>query len=215
MKKVIVVFGGSFNPPTNSHFSLAEQIHCTFDEVEQVIFMPVSDAYPKKDLLAAKYRVEMLQRVCELNPYFKVSTIEADRSRPLNSIETLRTMKNKYKDYDIWLIIGTDNLKLMTSWLGYKQILEEFKCLVLERDEDISEHIIEQDALLKAYKDRFIKIKESIHSDTSSTLLREKLRQGKSIRYMLPDEVYFYIRDKGLYTVIPTSNNMIWNNDIL
>lgn len=215
MKKVIVVFGGSFNPPTNSHFSLAEQIYCTFDEVEQVVFMPVSDAYPKKDLLEVKYRVEMLKMVCELNPHFEVSTIEASASTPLNSIETLRAMQNKYKEYEIWLTIGTDNLKLMTSWLGYKQILEEFKCLVLERDDDVLEEIVEHDALLKQYKERFIKIKESIHSDTSATLLREKLRQGKSIRYMLPDEIYFYIRNKGLYTVVPTSNNIIGINDAL
>lgn len=215
MKKVIVVFGGSFNPPTNSHFSLAEQVYCTFDEVEYVIFMPVSDAYPKKDLLAAEYRVEMLKKVCKLNPHFKVSTIEVDAPAPLNSIETLRAMQNSYKDYEIWLTIGTDNLKLMTSWLGCKQILEEFKCLVLERDDDVLEKIIEQDHILKQYKNRFIKIKESIHSDTSATLLREKIRQGKSIRYMLPDEVYFYIRNKGLYTVIPTSNNKIGINDIL
>lgn len=215
MKKVIVVFGGSFNPPTNSHFSLAEQIYCTFNEVEQVVFMPVSDAYPKKDLLEVKYRVEMLKMVCELNPHFEVSTIEASEPKPLNSIETLRAMQNKYKEYEIWLTIGTDNLKLMTSWLGYKQILEEFKCLVLERDEDIVEEIVQQDILLKQYKERFIKIKESIHSDTSATLLREMLRQGKSIRYMLPDEIYFYIRNKGLYTVIPTSNNRIGINDVL
>lgn len=215
MKKVIVVFGGSFNPPTNSHFSLAEQVYCAFDEVEYVVFMPVSDAYPKKDLLAAEYRVEMLKKVCKLNPHFKVSTIEVDASAPLNSIETLRAMQNTYKDYEIWLTIGTDNLKLMTSWLGYKQILEEFRCLVLERDEDVLEKIIARDEVLKQYKDRFIKIRESIHSDTSATLLREKLRQGKSIRYMLPDEIYFYIKQKGLYTVIPTSNNKIGINDIL
>lgn len=215
MKKVIVIFGGSFNPPTNSHFSLAEQIYCSFDEVEEVIFMPVSDAYPKKDLLGAKYRVEMLKLVCKLNTHFKVSTIEVDAPVLLNSIETLRAMQNMYEDYEIWLTIGTDNLKVMTSWIGYKEILENFKCLVLEREDDILEHIIDQDTLLKPYKNRLIKMKESIHSDESATLLREKLRAGKSIRYMLPDEIYFYIVEKGLYTVVPTSHNKIGNNNRL
>lgn len=215
IKKVIVIFGGSFNPPTNSHFSLAEQIYCSFNEVEEVIFMPVSDAYPKKDLLEARYRVEMLQLVCKRNPHFKVSTVEVDASVLLNSIETLGVMQNTYEDYEIWLTIGTDNLKVMTSWIGYKEILENFKCLVLEREDDILEHIIDQDALLKPYKKRFIKMKESIHSDESATLLRKKLREGKSIRYMLPDEVYFYIVEKGLYTVVPTSHNKIGNNNRL
>ncbi|MEG0712726.1 MAG: hypothetical protein RR448_10875, partial [Niameybacter sp.] len=63
--------------------------------------------------------------------------------------------------------------------------------------------------------DRFIKVKESIHSDASATLLRNKLREGKSIRYMLPDEVYFYIKEKGLYTIIETAHNKIGKNDTL
>lgn len=204
MKPVIVAFGGSFNPPTNSHFSLAEQIHCSFKEVDSVIFVPVSDLYPKKDLLSAKYRVEMLRLVCEKNPYFKVSTIETESLTVLNSIETLCCLQEQYKDHEIWLTLGTDNLKLMTSWPGYKEILEKFKCLVLERDEDCFNKIVLGDEVLKHYKDRLIKVKESIHSDGSATLLRNMIREGKSIRYMLPDEVYFYIKEKGLYTVIST-----------
>lgn len=215
IEKVLVIFGGSFNPPTNSHFSLAEQIYCSFDEVEKVIFMPVSDTYPKKDLLEAKYRVKMLELVCKLNPHFEVSTLEVDSPVLLSSIDTLRRMQKAYEDHEIWLVLGTDNLKVMTSWTCYKEILEGFRCLVLEREDDILEHIIEQDTLLKPYKDRFIKMKESIHSDESATLLRQKLREGKSIRYMLPDEAYFYIIEKGLYTVVPTSHNKIGNNNIL
>ena len=148
--------------------------------------MPVSDAYPKKDLLEAKYRVKMLELVCKLNPHFEVSTLEVDSPVLLSSIDTLRRMQKAYEDHEIWLVLGTDNLKVMTSWTCYKEILEGFRCLVLEREDDILEHIIEQDTLLKPYKDRFIKMKESIHSDESATLLRQKLREGKSIRYMLP-----------------------------
>lgn len=207
MKPVIVAFGGSFNPPTNSHFSLAEQIHCSFKEVDSIIFIPVSDLYPKKDLLEAKYRVEMLKLVCERNPYFKVSTIETESPNVLNSIETLRCLQEQYKDHEIWLTLGTDNLKVMTSWPGYKEILEKFKCLVLERDEDCFNKIVLGDEVLKRYKDRLIQVRESIHSDGSATLLRNMIREGKSIRYMLPDEVYFYIKEKGLYTVISTSHD--------
>lgn len=207
MKPVIVAFGGSFNPPTNSHFSLAEQIHCSFKEVDSIIFIPVSDLYPKKDLLEAKYRVEMLRLVCERNPYFKVSTIETESPNVLNSIETLRCLQEQYKDHEIWLTLGTDNLKIMTSWPGYKEILEKFRCLVLERDEDCFNKIVLSDEVLKHYKDRLIQVRESIHSDGSATLLRNMIREGKSIRYMLPDEVYFYIKEKGLYTVISTSHD--------
>lgn len=78
MNRVIVVFGGAFNPPTNSHFSLSEQICSEYEEIEKVIFVPVSDKYPKEDLLPAEHRVEMLRKVCEKNNKFSVSTIEGD-----------------------------------------------------------------------------------------------------------------------------------------
>ncbi|MEG0501862.1 MAG: adenylyltransferase/cytidyltransferase family protein, partial [Cellulosilyticaceae bacterium] len=78
MNRVIVVFGGAFNPPTNSHFSLSEQICSEYEEIEKVIFVPVSDKYPKEDLLPAEHRVEMLRKVCEKNNKFSVSTIEVD-----------------------------------------------------------------------------------------------------------------------------------------
>ena len=58
--KIIVVFGGSFNPPLNSHFSLAEQIVSEYENVEKIIFVPVNQKYQKKGLLENKYRYEIL-----------------------------------------------------------------------------------------------------------------------------------------------------------
>lgn len=205
MEKVIVVFGGSFNPPTNSHFSLAEQVCSLYAEVEQVLFVPVADGYPKKDLLEAKYRVEMLERVCAKNPNFKVCRVEVDSPQLLNSIETLRAIAKLYPGYELWLTLGSDNLKLMPSWPGYKEILERYKCLVLERNHDLFGEIIDSHKVFKLYRDRLIKMEEMVHSDCNATLLRRNLRQGKSIRYLVPDEVYEYIRQKGLYTIVGTS----------
>lgn len=73
---VIVVFVGSFNPPLNSHFSLAEQIISEYKNVEKVIFVPVSEKYEKAGLLNDKYRYEMLKCVCDKNEKFEVSDIE-------------------------------------------------------------------------------------------------------------------------------------------
>lgn len=204
MNRVIVVFGGAFNPPTNSHFSLAEQICSEYEEVEQVIFIPVSDAYPKDDLLYASYRVEMLQKVCDKNPKFTVSTIEADKQKVSSTLDTLEKIKNNYSACEIWFTMGTDNLKSITSWYGYKELISQYKLLVLERDHDVMNQIINQNKELKQYEKNFIKVKETVRSDCNSTLIREKLRRGKSIRYLVPDEVYEYVKIKGLYTIIET-----------
>lgn len=206
MKEVIVVFGGAFNPPTNAHFALAEQIHTTYKEVEKILFVPVADGYPKKDLLHSQHRVEMLKKVCAHNPYFDVSTIEVDATQVLDSIETLAALQSIYPHRELWFTMGTDNLKLMPTWPCYKKFIEHFKCVVLERHKDDFETILSSHPLLRNYKNRFIKLTENIRSDCSSTLLRHYIRQGKSIRYMVPDEVYFYIREKGLYTIVETSS---------
>lgn len=204
MKQVVVLFGGSFNPPTYSHLSLAEQVCSVYKQVEKVLFMPVGDRYPKKDLLPAVHRVEMLRRVCEKNPYFEVSTIEVDAPCPLDSIETLRRVQNVYQEHDIWLTIGSDNLKLMATWPCYKEILQQFKCVVLERGHDRLSHIISNNSVLRPYQDRLISTHELIHSDCNATMIRQLLREGRSIRYLVPDEIYYYIKEKGLYTIVDT-----------
>lgn len=211
MDRVIIVFGGAFNPPTHSHFSLAEQLCSEYSEIEKVIFVPVSDRYPKEDLLEATHRVEMLKRVCDKNPNFEVSTIEVDSEELLCTIQTLRRIQKEYPEHEIWFTMGTDNLKGIEGWFGYKELITEFRALVLERGEDIMEHIIDQKPELKQHKERFIKAKETVKSNCNSTLIRNKLRRGKSIRYLVPDEVYEYIRIRDLYKVeeweSPLANN--------
>lgn len=202
MRSVIIVFGGAFNPPTNSHFSLAEQVVSEYEEVERVLFLPVSDQYPKKDLLDAKHRVEMLKRVCEKNPYFEVCTLEVDSSRLLSTLESLERIQSDYPEHEIWFTMGTDNLRLITSWPGYEEILQKFKLLILERGDDTLWKVLEDDEELLTYKDRLLKAKDTIRSTCNSTLLRAKLRRGKSIRYLVPDEVYEYAKIKGLYTIV-------------
>lgn len=205
MKNIIVAFGGAFNPPTNSHFSLAEQIYTEYEEVDKIIFIPVADCYPKEDLLPAVHRVEMLRRVCKKNGHFEVSTIETDAKRLLETIETLKEIQRKHPDHEIWFTMGSDNLKLVPSWKNYKELISTFNFLVLERDDDIMEHIIDASEKLKKYREHFIKVKETVRSNCNSTLLRNKIRRNKSIRYLVPDEVYEYVKEKGLYTVVETT----------
>lgn len=201
MNRVIVVFGGAFNPPTNSHFSLAEQLCSEYEEIEKVIFVPVSDRYPKEDLLEATYRVEMLRRVCDKNPNFEVSTVEVDSEELLCTIQTLKIIQEQYPKHEIWFTMGTDNLKDISGWFGYKDLISQFRSLVLERDDDVMEHIIDQNPALKTHRDRFIRVKETVRSNCNATMIRNKLRRGKSIRYLVPDEVYEYIRIKNLYKI--------------
>ena len=197
--KVIVVFGGSFNPPLNSHFSLAEQIISEYKNVEKVIFVPVSEKYEKEGLLNNKYRYEMLKCVCDKNEKFEVSDIELRKERQPFTIETLERIQEKYQDKTIWFTTGSDNLKELNTWEKSDELVKKFKVLVLERDDDCLEEIINNNKFLKENENSFIKLKNNVRSSLSSSFVREKIREGKSIRYFTPDEVYSYIKTNNLF----------------
>lgn len=198
-KKQIVIFGGCFNPPLNSHFSLVEQIINEYDNIEKVIFVPVNSKYEKAGLISNEHRYKMLKLVCDKNEKLDVSKIEINNIRPLHTIETLREFQKIYPEYEITFIIGSDNLKELSTWQKAEELVKDFKIYVLERDEDNVEEIIESDEFLKKNRQAFIKAKNNITSNLSSTYVREKIKEGKSIRYLTPDEVVSYILENKLY----------------
>lgn len=200
-KKILAIFGGSFNPPLNSHFSLAEQMLTEYKEIEKVIFVPVSTKYNKKGLLSNEHRYNMLNIVCEENENFEVSDIELKQDKQLDTLETMQLLQKEYPDYTLCFTMGTDNLKLISEWGLAKELVTSFKFLVIERDEDSMDEIINADKFLLDHKDAFMKVKENIRSNISSTFVREKIKRGKSIRYLTPDKVYFYIKENNLYNI--------------
>lgn len=200
-KKILAIFGGSFNPPLNSHFSLAEQMLTEYKNIEKVIFVPVSTKYNKKGLLSNEHRYKMLKLVCDKNDFFEVSDIELKQEEQLDTLKTLELMQKEYPDYTLCFTMGTDNLKLISEWRLAEELVTSFKFLIIERDEDNMDEIIQNDQFLIKHQDSFLKVKENIRSNISSTFVREKIKREKSIRYLTPDEVYFYIKENNLYNI--------------
>lgn len=199
MKKLIIL-GGAFNPPLNSHFSLAQQIVNEVEDVEKVIFMPVSANYKKAEMpIDNEHRFKMLQMVCKDNPKFEVSKLELDFERVLTTIETLRILKEKYQDKEIIFATGTDNLQELETWNNCQDILNEFTVLVFERGSDNFEEIVQNSEFLSRNKKSIVKLENNMRTDLSSTFAREKLRRGKSIRYLTPDCIVEYIVKNNLY----------------
>ena len=198
-KKILAVFGGSFNPPLNSHFSLAQQIVNEYDNIEKVIFFPFNSKYEKQDLLPNKHRYNMLKLVCDKNDKFILSDIEIKQDRQLYTLETLELLQEQYPEYELCFTIGTDNLKSFPTWNNPEELSKKFKILVIERDEDNIEAILDENVFLKEHRNSFIKLKKNIRSNISSSFVRDKLKRGKSIRYLTPDEIYYYIKENKLY----------------
>lgn len=188
-KKSIAVFGGSFNPPTVAHINLAKQILKNMENVEKIIFVPVSTRYNKNGLAPDKERLNMLKTICETEKDLEVSDIELESNRQLYTIETLRILQKQNPNKDIYFIIGTDNLKELETWYKPEDILSNFKVIVLDRDEDNAGNIIENSEFLKKYKLSFVKLKNMKKINISSSYIRKQLKLGNSVQDLIPEKI--------------------------
>lgn len=199
-KKAIAIFGGSFNPPLNSHLELAKQIIKNMDYIERIIYVPVSTKYNRKsNLVGDTHRYNMLKIMCKDEEKLEVSDIELTYKRQLYTIETLDIFKNKYPNHDIYFIMGTDNLKDLHTWKEPERILRNYKIIVLERGEYKLEEIIENDELLKKNKTSIIIAKKIKPIKISSTMVREKIKNEEDVKDFFKEEVLEYIFKNGLY----------------
>lgn len=204
MKKVIIMIGGSFNPPTNAHFSLAQAIIDEYDEVDKVLFIPVGNHYDKPGLEDSRHRVNMLKSVTDSDPRMGVDLTEVNSPFQYKTVETLDILKDKYPEHDIWFAIGSDNLWGLDKWLKADELLDRYKLLVIERDGDRIEDIINNKSVSNFYdqnsrKNNLLKANEYVTNPLSSTLMRNKLKRGKSVRFLVPESVISIIEKQGLY----------------
>lgn len=198
MKK-IVVLGGAFNPPTIAHFSLAQQIVNEIEDLDEVLFMPVNSNYKKAEMPTSnEHRFNMLEMICKDMNKVKVSRLELDYDRVLTTIETLRILREQNPDREIIFATGTDNLREFNTWNNYLDILKEFKLLVFERGADSLEQVLEEFDYLKEYRNSLIKL-NNVKTNLSSTFVRNQIRNGKNIRFLVPDEILDYIEKNNLY----------------
>lgn len=196
-KNIIGVFCGSFNPPLNSHLSLAESL--INDGLEKIIFVPVSAKYNKEGLIEDMHRFNMLKLICDKNDKFEISNIEIKSDKWMRTYDTLNALNNLYPENEIRLIIGTDNLKELYWWYEIDRLLQNFRVIVLARDEDNIEKIIKNDNILSKYKNSFIQTNVAIRTNLSSTYVRDLIKHKKEIKYLLPDDVIDYIYKNNLY----------------
>ena len=147
-KNSIVVFGGSFNPPLNSHFLMAQEVLNQYEEVEKIIFVPVNNKYQKAGLIENKHRYNMLKLVADKNKDFSVSDIDFYGERSLYTVEVLEKVQKQFSNKQIWFLTGSDNLKIIHKWKGAEELVSNYKILVMVRNQDNIKEIIKNSKLL-------------------------------------------------------------------
>ena len=188
----IGIFGGSFNPPHNMHKNIALDL-IKKGYADKIIYVPTGDTYQKKELIEFEYRYNMVKIITKNYDNLSVSNISNDNNYKY-TYQTLDYFQNIYKNDIIYFICGTDNLKEFDTWKEYKYILEKYKLLIIKRNNDDIDNILNK---YKEHKNNVI-ITNVIPNGISSTYIRSNI-ETNDIKQYLDDKVYDYIKKFNLY----------------
>lgn len=200
IKKRIGIIGGTFNPIHNGHLMIAENARWDFD-LDEVWFIPahIPPHKQEQNILNDQLRMEMVDLAVADTPYFKTSDYEIKQNRISYTYETLSYFNKQYPDHDFFFIMGGDSLFHFNEWKNPEIILKCAHIIVAARNQaDIDSLKEKANELVNIYGGK-IYILSSPKLDISSTMLRKRSNEGKSLRYFVPDSVNTFIRDKGIY----------------
>ena len=194
------VMGGTFDPVHLAHLIIAEEARVEL-ELDRVIFVPAGEPWMKSDLpiSPAEHRVAMLRLATGDNSAFDVSTIEVDRHGPSYTVDTLEELYQEFgQANELFLLVGWDNLMGLPLWKAPYRISKLARLVSFPRPGFARPDLEELAAHIPGVKDRVLTMEKPFISISSSEI-RERVAEGKSIRYLVPDGVERYIRDYGLY----------------
>ncbi len=195
----IGILGGTFDPIHYGHLMLAETAYDRF-HLDKVLVMPAGDPY-FKDLNKVgldSHRGEMTKIAISDNPHFEYSDLELKREGNTYTVDTLRTLHKQYPDAEIYFIIGSDTLYQMEKWNRPEEVFSLATFLTSTRNIDVEE----VDRQIKYLQEKFsAKIYNVFmpNMEISSTDIRNRIHDGLSVKYLLPDGVIEYIKNNKLY----------------
>jgi len=197
----IGIVGGTFDPPHFAHLVLGEHGREELN-LDKVLFVPAGEPPHKASTRTpSALRVEMIQLAIQDNPYFELSRVDVDRPGPHYTIDMLSILREQYHGAQFFLLMGEDMFNSLPTWDRAEGLFADGQLPVavmhrlgasaklrLDRHKDVLPGLDNSVILLK-----------SPLLEISSTEIVQRLREGRSARYLLPDTVLRYIEEHGLY----------------
>lgn len=187
----IGLFFGSFNPVHTGHMIIANYM-ANHTDLQQV-WLVVSPQNPLKSAnsLANDYdRLHLVQLAIGDNPKLRASNIEFSLPKPSYTIDTLTYLREKHPEHEFALIMGGDNLSTLHKWKNYEKILDGYQIYLYKRPKSelgnlaMHPHVKQFDVPL---------------IELSATYVREQIKGGYSVQYLVPEAVFEYLRGSNMY----------------
>lgn len=195
------IFGGTFNPIHFGHLMICEYLKEELG-LDKVIFIPTGNPPHKSLDVSAIDRYNMVKLAISSNPDFEISDIETNRVNLSYTVDTIIELKKIYENQKLFFLIGLDTLFQLKTWRKIEELSREIEFVVALRPKYID--IDEINRELKFLRENYGTIVEIIHTplyEISSTELRTRIRDKKSVRYLIPNNVVNYIKEGGFYKV--------------
>jgi len=197
----IGIMGGTFNPVHCGHLIVAEAVRESYS-LDKVLFIP-SGRPPHKsvdEVIDAEQRYEMVRLALSSNSYFEASRIEIDRKGYSYTVNTLQTLQELYGTaVKLYFIIGADIIPELATWKEYRSVFKLCEFIAVLRPEHGSDTFKADITKLNSDYGNIINIAEAPLVKISSSDIRERCSAGKSVKYLVPEEVEQYIKTEGLY----------------
>lgn len=197
----IGVFGGTFDPIHLGHLVAGQEV-CSRLDLEKVLFVPTGVPPHKlnEQITAVEHRLAMVELAIASNPCFELSRVDVDRPGPSYTVDTLQLLLAQWpSSTKPYFIMGLDSLAEITTWHRPERLIQLCRLAVVGRP-GYNADLTELEAALPGISSR-IECVPMPWLEISSTDLQRRVRQGISIKYLVPEAVEKYIYQHGLYRI--------------
>lgn len=186
--KKVGVLGGTFNPPHVGHLIIAEQVRDQLG-LESILFLPSAEPphKHKKKTIDSTHRLAMLEKTIKGNEAFKVDTIELERGGKSYTYDTILALKEREPDTEFYFIIGADMVEDLPNWHRIDELVSLVQLVGVNRPNFTTD---------SPYPVIMVDVPDI---DISSTIIRQKVSDDCSIRYLVTEETEKYIESERLY----------------
>ncbi len=218
IQQPIGLLGGTFDPIHFGHLRTALEMYQVHELAEVRLIPCYRPVHRKLPVASPEHRLAMVKKAIADEPALKVDDCEIQRKGPSYTIDTLEILREQLPHTPLCLIMGIDALLGFLSWHRWEDILKLAHLIIAHRPQY---HLPQTGIIAELLKERLKHHSSAVHEslsghivlhpvtplEISATDIRKQIAAGKNPRYLLPDAVYQYIEQHGVYSIKRIQNN--------